>query len=33
MKDVANKAQIPERVIKSLENGKEKHNPQLLTKI
>jgi putative transcription factor len=32
-KDLANKAQVPETVIKSLENGKEKHNPPLLTKI
>ena len=32
-KDLANKAQVPETVIKSLENNKEQHNPQLLTKI
>jgi putative transcription factor len=32
-KDLANKAQVPETVIKSLENGKEKHNPPLLTKL
>ena len=32
-KELANKAQVPETVIKSLENGKEQHNPQLLTKL
>jgi putative transcription factor len=32
-KELANKAQVPESVIKSLENNKEQHNPPLLTKI
>jgi putative transcription factor len=32
-KELANKAQVPETVIKNLENGKEQHNPQLLTKL
>ena len=32
-KELANKAQVPETIIKSLENGKEQHNPQLLTKL
>lgn len=32
-KDLANKAQVPEQVIKSLEQGKEQHNPALLAKL
>lgn len=32
-KDLANKACVPEATIKSLEQGREKHNPQLLTKL
>lgn len=32
-KDLANKAQVPEQIIKSLEQGKEQHNPALLAKL
>jgi ribosome-binding protein aMBF1 (putative translation factor) len=32
-KELANKTQIPEAVLKNLEQGKEKHNPPLLTKL
>ena len=32
-KELANKAQVPEAIIKSLEQGKEQHNPALLTKL
>jgi ribosome-binding protein aMBF1 (putative translation factor) len=32
-KELANKTQVPEAIIKNLEQGKEKHNPPLLTKL
>ena len=32
-KDLANKTQVPEATIKNLEQGKEFHNPPLLTKL
>ena len=32
-KDLANKSQVPEATIKNLEQGKEFHNPPLLTKL
>lgn len=32
-KELANKTQVPEAILKSLEQCKEKHNPPLLTKL
>lgn len=32
-KDLANKAQVPEPIIKNLEQGREQHNPALLAKL